>query len=72
MATPICSDCQRVMEGGFLLGPGEGSGGPIKWIEGPPERGFLGILKVKGRRQLDTYAWRCPGCSQVRLFAPPA
>lgn len=72
MATPICPDCQRVLEGGFLLAPDPNGGGLVQWVHGPPERNFFGYLKLKGRRQIATYAWRCPGCSQVRLYAPDA
>ena len=42
----------------------------LSWVEGPPEKSFWGSMKTKGRRKLTVYAWRCPGCAQVRLFAP--
>ena len=71
MAQPFCTDCQRRMEGGFLL-DNHSSPDAGKWVEGPPEKSFWGGLKLKGRRQLTIYAWRCPGCTQVRLFAPEA
>ncbi len=60
------------MEGGFLLNghPGSGRVGAGQWVEGAPEKSFWGGLKLKGRRRLTVYAWRCPGCTQVRLFAP--
>ncbi len=70
MAQPFCTDCQRRMEGGFLLENSHSSQEAGKWVEGPPEKSFWGGLKLKGRRQLTVYAWRCPGCAQVRLFAP--
>jgi Domain of unknown function (DUF6487) len=70
MASPICTDCQRRMEGGFLLDQSENGKGATRWVEGPPEKSFWTGLKLKGRRQLTVYAWRCPGCSQVRLYAP--
>lgn len=71
MAHPICPDCQRRLEGGYLLNgvPASGHVEVSEWIEGPPEKGFWG-LKLKNRRRLKVYAWRCPGCAQVRLFAP--
>lgn len=67
--TPVCASCGVEMEGGFLL---EHSGsGPANtlWVEGPPERSRWTGLKLRGRRQLPTYAWRCPRCSEVRLYA---
>lgn len=70
MAQPICPDCQRRMEGGFLLDRANGANTVGTWVEGPPERGLWEGLKLKGRRQLTVYAWRCPGCTQVRLYAP--
>lgn len=72
MAHPICPDCQRRMEGGFLLNglPGQSSLSAGQWVEGAPEKSFWSGLKLKGRRRLAVYAWRCPGCTQVRLFAP--
>lgn len=56
------------MEGGFLHTDGEQVAG--RWADGPPERTFMGTLRLKGRRRLTVYAWRCPGCMQVRLYAP--
>ena len=71
MATPFCNDCQRSMEGGYLLDRNHTNHEVGTWVEGPPEKSFWGgIKKIKGRRQLSVYAWRCPGCSIVRLYAP--
>ena len=70
MAQPICPDCQRRMEGGFLLDNAHATQEAVAWVEGPPEKSFWGTMKLKGRRKLTVYAWRCPGCMQVRLFAP--
>lgn len=72
MPHPICPDCQRLMEGGFLLNgvPSAGATEAGQWVAGPPEKNFWGYLKLKGRRKLTVYAWRCPGCAQVRLYAP--
>ena len=70
MATPFCTDCQRAMEGGFVLDTTHGGQEAGKWIEGPPQKSFWGGMKIKGRRKLTMYAWRCPGCSVVRLYAP--
>lgn len=71
MAQPICPDCQRRMEGGFLLNGTPGATVAAgEWVEGAPEKSFWTGLKLKGRRKLTLYAWRCPSCTQVRLFAP--
>lgn len=71
MAQPICPDCQRRMEGGYLLTGSQGH--PFtagQWVEGPPEKSIWTGLKLKNRRRFTVYAWRCPSCTQVRLFAP--
>jgi hypothetical protein len=70
MSQPICTDCQRRMEGGYLLDTKEHGYVAGSWVEGPPEKSFWTGLSIKGRRKLTVYAWRCPGCTQVRLFAP--
>ena len=70
MAIPFCTDCQRPMEGGFLLDSTDSGKTAAQWIEGPPEQSVWGGLKVRGRRRLPVYAWRCPGCAVVRLYAP--
>lgn len=70
MAQPICPDCQRRMEGGYLLDTTHGGYKAGQWVEGPPQKSFWTGLTLKGRRQLTVYAWRCPGCTQVRLYAP--
>lgn len=70
MAQPICPDCQRRMEGGYLLDASQHGYSAGKWVEGPPEKSFWNGLKLGNRRQLTVYAWRCPGCTQVRLYAP--
>lgn len=50
--------------------PASGHVAAGEWVEGPPEKSWWGGLKLKNRRRLTVYAWRCPGCTQVRLFAP--
>ncbi|HEX5868851.1 MAG TPA: hypothetical protein VFY65_00475 [Longimicrobium sp.] len=70
MATPFCNDCQRNMEGGFVLDNNHASQEAGAWVEGAPEKSFWGGMKIKGRRKLTMYAWRCPSCSIVRLYAP--
>lgn len=50
MAQPICPDCQRRMEGGFLLDRGDSGNAVGTWVQGPPERSLWHGLKLKGRR----------------------
>ena len=67
---PVCATCGKRLEGGFILEASRNGVAVTKWVEGAPERSVWTGLKLKGRRQLPMYAWRCPGCFEVRLFAP--
>jgi hypothetical protein len=58
------------LEGGFLLEHNSSMNAQVSWVEGPPEKSFWSGLKLGGRRRLQVYAWRCPRCAQVRLYAP--
>jgi hypothetical protein len=70
MATPVCPNCQKRLEGGFMLDMGRNGVAVTKWISGAPEHSVWTGLKLKGRRKLPMFAWRCPSCCEVRLFAP--
>lgn len=70
MPQPMCPECQRPMDGGFLLETTQGGYAATQWVAGPPEKSFWTGLKLKRRKQITVYAWRCPGCTQVRLYAP--
>ena len=61
------------LEQGFLADFGQGLGGDSKWVEGPMETNWRGVLKRSGRRQLTVLAVRCPSCSHIELVSgPPA
>ncbi len=70
MGTPTCPDCRTAMEGGFLRDRSDSESVQATWVEGAPERSAWTGLKLKGRREIPLYAWRCPRCTQVRFFAP--
>ena len=73
MSTPIpeCPACRVPMQEGFVPDAGErGRLNRLRWAEGRPEKSLLRGLKVKGRRQLDTVAFRCPKCGWLIWFAP--
>ena len=70
MSHPRCPDCGVDMEGGFLLDAADGGQNKqAAWIEGAPDKRWYG-LRVKGLRRFPMYAWRCPRCTLVRLYAP--
>ena len=58
------------MEGGYPLDKGHGESAQMSWVEGPPEKAWHGSMKTKGRSVYQMYAWRCPRCTLVRLYAP--
>lgn len=70
MNEPICPDCQVTMEGGFPLDLGHGEAKQGTWIEGAPEMSIFGWMKLRGKRKIAMYAWRCPRCTLVRFYAP--
>jgi hypothetical protein len=53
------------MEEGFLLGRLP----PTSWFEGKQEKGFLGLVKVCGKRQRPVEAFRCTKCGRIELYA---
>jgi hypothetical protein len=57
------------MEVGFI--PDNTYGGilPSSWVEGAPEKGWLGGLKLKGRRKLDITTYRCTSCGYLEGYA---
>jgi predicted nucleic-acid-binding Zn-ribbon protein len=62
----ICPKCDAAMREGFMLD--DLSVG--KWVDGPPEYGFLGVLKISGRDMHKMTAYRCPRCGYIELYAP--
>lgn len=63
-----CPKCQGSMIEGFI--PGEKSGMPIvsAWIEGPPEKGWWGNVKLPGKpKPIST--WRCNRCGFLEQYA---
>lgn len=42
------------------------------WVEGAPERGWFGLLRVRGKRKLTVETWRCERCGFLESFAPAA
>jgi hypothetical protein len=74
---PRCSDCDAEMEAGFVIDLGDMDIHTVaQWHPGEPTQSkFLGLsmgLKTDRKRMLTVHAFRCPKCSALRLFAPPA
>lgn len=58
------------MEIGFINDRDPYNGGPNQWLEGSPERTWLGSLKFKGKRYLEIVTYRCPRCGMLEMVAP--
>jgi hypothetical protein len=65
-----CIRCAVEMEIGFVNDRDSYSGGPNHWLEGPPERTWLGSLKFRGKRYLEIVTFRCPECGMLEMVAP--
>jgi hypothetical protein len=57
------------MESGFVPDYSYASILPLKWMEGAAEKGLLGNIKTKGRRQIAITAERCIRCGYLELYA---
>jgi len=70
MKEKTCSACGSGNVEGFLLDRHKGlDARPQEWVEGEPERGFLG-LKLRGRRRGPVVARRCRKCGHLDLWVP--
>ena len=64
-----CPKCGRTQSRGFMLDHRSHSTGKVsRWIEGAPERSWLGI-RLRGRRTMEIEAYRCEGCGFVEFYA---
>ena len=57
------------MQEGFTLATRGGQFRPEVWIEGPPERSFVGVVKTKGRQVFEVVAYRCEACGLLKFMA---
>jgi hypothetical protein len=57
------------MESGLIPDFSYGSVLQLKWVEGQPEKGLVGNLKTKGKRQFFISADRCTRCGYLDLYA---
>ena len=63
---PKCPRCTGEMEVGFLLGRMQVE----KWVSGPPERNWIGGVKMN-TRSFPVETWRCKSCGYLESYAPP-
>ncbi len=75
MQVPTCRDCQIEMEIGHFLDSGHYNQLKLfRWFPGTliTKKTFLGPVIQAAKRNLPVQAYRCPKCSQLQLYAPPA
>ena len=66
-----CAKCGGRMEQGFLLELRDGNQKTVtEWIGGTPERGWFGLVKIRGKRKLAVQTYRCTRCGYLESFAP--
>ena len=66
-----CPKCGGRMGPGYLLEfTDDNSRRATDWVEGEPEKGFLGTLKIKGHKRLPVVTYRCDRCAYLESYAP--
>ena len=66
-----CPKCGGRMEQGFLLEQRDGNmKDATEWVEGAPEKGWFGSVKVRRKRQLAGETHRCTRCGYLESYAP--
>ena len=71
MAGATCGKCGGRMEPGFLLELKDGNQKAVtEWVEGEPEKGWFGFVKVRGKRRLKVQTQRCTRCFYLESYAP--
>jgi hypothetical protein len=64
-----CGKCESTMREGFLIDRAHNSARVARWAEGAPEYWFLGMLRLRGRRQLPIRTFRCSKCGFLESYA---
>jgi len=73
MPSSPCPKCGGRFEAGFLLEQRDGNmKGVTEWVEGAPERGWFGTVKVHRKRRLAVQTQRCSRCGYLESYAPAA
>lgn len=68
-----CPKCGGRMGQGFILELADHSmTKATNWVEGEPEKGMLGMIKLRGRRKFPIRTFRCERCNLLESYAPEA
>jgi hypothetical protein len=68
---PECPKCRHGMEAGFIPDASYGAILIGSWLEGGPEKGWAGSVKLKGKRKFDITTYRCTSCGYLESYANP-
>ena len=70
MPSSNCPKCGGRVEAGFLLEQRDGNmKGVTEWVEGAPEKGWFGVVKVRNKRRLPVQTQRCTRCGYLESYA---
>ena len=61
-----CARCGGELEEGFAVG---GHNVQVRWVEGAPEHGVLGNIKLDEKRVYLVATYRCVECGGLESFA---
>jgi hypothetical protein len=64
-----CSICGGVMVEGFILDFYKENQTATRWVEGKPEKTFIGAVAFSDRQNYHITAFRCDRCSYLEFFA---
>jgi hypothetical protein len=67
-----CPKCQNRMEAGFIPDLSYGAVALASWVEGVPEKGWTGSVKLRAKTQTPILAYRCVSCGFLENYAPTA
>jgi len=69
--TSACPKCRGSMEVGVIADQTYGTVLVSTWQEGPPEKNFLGSLKMRGKSRIAITTYRCASCGYLESYAKP-
>lgn len=68
-SSKTCPKCEGAMEAGFIPDVSYGAVLRTAWLEGVPEKGLLGSLKMRGKRRIEITTLRCTSCGYLESYA---
>ncbi len=66
---PVCPKCQSSMVEGFVVDRTDSGWRVSGWVDGTPEKGFWGGVRLRGKKPVETATWRCRSCGFLESYA---